>query len=78
MSMIVILPLKGSSIAEVLELLHKIEMRTIIEKLKEAEQQFIDEDVNVYLPKFAVTSDLNMNVVLDKVMNFWKKFHQSD
>ncbi|XP_045481237.1 serine protease inhibitor 77Ba-like [Harmonia axyridis] len=67
MSMVVILPLRGSSIAEVLELMHQMQMRTIIEKLKEAEQQFIDEDVNIFLPKFSVSSDLNMNVVLSKM-----------
>ncbi|XP_044765721.1 serine protease inhibitor 77Ba-like [Coccinella septempunctata] len=67
MSMVIILPLKGASITEVLELVNKMEMRTIIEKLKEAEQQFIDEDVNVFLPKFSISSDLNMNVVLDKM-----------
>ncbi|KAK9889243.1 hypothetical protein WA026_004520 [Henosepilachna vigintioctopunctata] len=67
MAMVVILPMKGSSVSEVLSLMNRMPMRTILEKLREAEQQFVDEDVNVYLPKFSISSDLNLNIALDKL-----------
>lgn len=68
MSMFVILPRKGHTISEVLSLIAVVNVSTIIDILADAEEQFMDEDVEVYLPKFNVHSDFNMNIVLDQVI----------
>lgn len=67
MSMFIILPRKGYKLAEVLSLIASVNISTIIDILADAEEQFMDEDVEVYLPKFNVHSDFNMNIVLDQV-----------
>lgn len=68
MSMFVILPRKGHTLSEVLSLIAAVNVSTIIDILADAEEQFMDEDVEVYLPKFNIHSDFNMNIVLDQVM----------
>lgn len=66
--MFVILPRKGHTLSEVLSLIASVNISTIIDILADAEEQFMDEDVEVYLPKFNIHSDFNMNIVLDQVM----------
>ncbi|KAJ8923864.1 hypothetical protein NQ315_010446 [Exocentrus adspersus] len=67
MSMVVILPFKGQNIAGVLNSMIKVPFSSIITSLEEAEQQFVDEDVHVYLPRFKISSDFNLNIVLNKM-----------
>lgn len=68
MSMIVILPFKGESIAGVLNHLSKISFSSVIKNLEDAEQEFVDEDVHVYLPKFKISSDFVLNSPLENVI----------
>lgn len=68
MSMIVILPFKGESIAGVLNYLSKTQFSTVIKSLEDAEQEFVDEDIHVYLPKFKISSDFVLNDPLNKVI----------
>lgn len=65
--MIVILPRKGESVQSVLKELTKIPFTNILDTLNAAQQQFGDDDVQIYLPRFTINSDLNMNAVLDNV-----------
>lgn len=67
LSMIVILPRKGHALAEVLSLIASVNVSTLIDILAQAEEQYMDEDVEVYLPRFKITSDFNMNIVLSQV-----------
>ncbi|KAL3289595.1 hypothetical protein HHI36_023008 [Cryptolaemus montrouzieri] len=67
MSMIVILPKKGSSVSEVLELLIESPMTKIYERLRKEEQQYYDDEINIYLPKFSISSDLNLMIALYKM-----------
>lgn len=67
MSMFVILPRKKQTLQQVLNLLTTAPIEKLIEILADAEQQFVDEDVEVYLPRFDTNSDLNLNVVLQQV-----------
>lgn len=66
-SMIVILPRKGESVQSVLKELTKIPFTNILDTLNAAQQQFGDDDVQIYLPRFTINSDLNMNAVLDNM-----------
>lgn len=67
MSMFIILPRKGHTLSEVLSLIASMKVSTIIDILADAEEQFMDEDIEVYLPKFNTHSDFNMNIVLNQV-----------
>lgn len=67
MSMFVILPRKRQTLQMVLNLLARMPIEKLIEILADAEQQFVDEDVEVYLPRFDTNSDLNLNLVLQQV-----------
>lgn len=70
MSMIVLLPFRDETIRSVLNALSKMRFTQIIETLETAEQDFVDEDVQVNIPRFTVKSDLSLNIVLDKVRIF--------
>lgn len=65
--MVVVLPFKGESISGVLNKMSKMTFSTILRTLDDADKRFMDESINVYLPKFKITSDFNLNVVLSKV-----------
>lgn len=67
MSMIVLLPFKGESITGVLNLLSQVPFSSIVQTLEESEIEFVGEDVHVYLPKFKISSDFNLNIVLSKI-----------
>ncbi|XP_018569245.1 serine protease inhibitor 77Ba [Anoplophora glabripennis] len=67
MSMIVILPFKGESITGVLNYLSKMPFSSVIKSLEDAEKEFVDEDIHVYLPKFKISSDFVLNGPLIKI-----------
>ncbi|KAJ8982811.1 hypothetical protein NQ317_010432 [Molorchus minor] len=66
-SMIVILPFKGESLAGVLNLMSKVPFSSIVQSLEDSEMEYVDEDILVYLPKFKISSDFNLNIVLSKI-----------
>lgn len=65
--MIVILPFKGERIGNVIRRLNTYTITTVMEDLENAIEQYPDATVQLYLPKFKIESDLNLNGVLDKV-----------
>lgn len=67
MSMILILPFKGESLTEVLGLLSRKPFSSIMDTLEKSEKEFIDEDIFLYVPKFKITSDFNLNIILNRV-----------
>ncbi|KAF2882755.1 hypothetical protein ILUMI_23419 [Ignelater luminosus] len=67
MSMIVILPRKGEPLSSFLKQLAELPFSTVLDTLESAAEEYGEEDVQVYLPKFTITSDLNMNSVLDQM-----------
>lgn len=64
-SMIVLLPRKGEPLIQMLRQLATMPFFNILDDLAQAEAQFGEEDVQVYLPRFTINSDLNMNGILD-------------
>lgn len=67
MSMFIVLPNVGEMLATVLTRIASHSMSELIRILEEAREQFLDENVQVYLPKFKIVNDFNLNVVLDEV-----------
>lgn len=65
--MIVILPYKGQTLANMLQMMSQNPFSTIIDRLDKVKDEFEGEDVKVYLPRFAAKSDLTLNTVLEKV-----------
>ncbi|KAF5276667.1 hypothetical protein FQA39_LY06471 [Lamprigera yunnana] len=65
MSLIILLPRKGESLESVLKQLSNVQFDYIFNALQTAEQQFGEELVQVYLPRFSINSDLNLNEILD-------------
>lgn len=66
-SMIVILPLKNVPLATLLTAMTTVPFQSILDALDQAKEIFYGEDVDVYLPRFTVSSDFVLNVVLEKV-----------
>ncbi|XP_019867498.1 serine protease inhibitor 77Ba [Aethina tumida] len=67
MSMIIILPYKGNHVSNTLNLLSRVTFKRVLDLLGDAEEQYVDEDVQVYLPRFKIHSEFFMNRVLIKM-----------
>lgn len=65
--MIVILPYQGKPLSSVLNALSKQSFTNILKILNDSEMMFVDEEVEVYLPRFSVVSDLNLIMALNDV-----------
>lgn len=65
MSLIIILPRKGESLESVLKQMAVTPFSYVLNALEVAAEQFGEELVQVYLPRFSINSDLNLNEVLD-------------
>lgn len=68
--MIILLPKKGTALIKMLKTLADTKIDELLNLLEKAEKEFLDEEVQVYLPKFKVHSDFVLNGVLDKVSIF--------
>lgn len=66
-SMIVLLPYQGRSIQTLLSALQRTPFSNILKSLSNSEMMFVDEEVEVYLPRFSTMSDLNLRGVLSDV-----------
>lgn len=67
-SMVILLPFKGvATVSSVLNSLSRMKFSQILKQLDDTEKMYVDEEVHVYLPKFKITSDVNLNKVLDKM-----------
>lgn len=65
--MIVILPYKQQTLANMLNAMSENSFSKIIDRLNKAKKEYEGEDIKVYLPRFTVKSDLTLNTVLEKV-----------
>ncbi|XP_055614383.1 serine protease inhibitor 77Ba-like isoform X2 [Uranotaenia lowii] len=64
LSMMVILPRKGVPLHEVVRRLVQFDMQTIYRELKQAAEEYEDDEVEVFLPRFEITADYHLNSVL--------------
>jgi len=67
--MIGILPIKGVTVSKVFEKLAGYSIKRIIDELHKYDDQPADEDseIEVYLPRFDIQTDFNLNVVLERL-----------
>ncbi|KAL1493040.1 hypothetical protein ABEB36_011181 [Hypothenemus hampei] len=63
-SMIVMVPRGVNTVTDMLNALSKESMTEILANLEKNRQTFYEDDIHVYLPKFKITSDFNMERVL--------------
>lgn len=62
--MIVILPKKNVQLQTVLTMLSEVPFSSIIKTLNESVEDYGDEPVKIFLPKFSINSDLTLNIIL--------------
>lgn len=67
MSLVVILPQKGEMLNSVLRQLSNMPFAYVMDALQVAEEQFAGDLVHVYLPRFNINSELNLNKILDNM-----------
>ncbi|ENN74325.1 serine protease inhibitor 77Ba [Dendroctonus ponderosae] len=66
-SMLVLVPRGFQTLTNMLNALTKEPMTEILAELKMKHQMFSDDDTHVYLPKFKLASDFNLDGVLEKM-----------
>lgn len=74
LSMLVILPRRGVPLHEVVQRLANFNMEMIFSELKQAAEEYEDDEVEVFLPRFQITSDYVLKSVLFN-MGMKKAFH---
>lgn len=67
LSMIILLPRKRISLTSVIERLASYGINPVLDELRKAEEEYGDEEVEVYLPRFSLTADLTLNVILEQM-----------
>ncbi|XP_059613652.1 serine protease inhibitor 77Ba [Phlebotomus argentipes] len=67
LSMIILLPRKGTPLNQVVEKLANVRLQRVYDELKKAADEYEDDEVEVYLPRFKITADFVLNGVLEKM-----------
>uniref|UniRef100_A0A6B2EKK6 Putative serine protease inhibitor n=1 Tax=Phlebotomus kandelakii TaxID=1109342 RepID=A0A6B2EKK6_9DIPT len=67
LSMIILLPRKGTPLNQVVEKLANVRLQRVYDELKKAADEYEDDEVEVYLPRFRITADFVLNGVLEKM-----------
>lgn len=65
--MILVQPQQGIKLSTMLNRLSSMPFRNITETLEIAKENYPGEDTLVYMPKFKISSDFVLNIVLEKV-----------
>uniref|UniRef100_U5EYE5 Putative salivary serpin n=1 Tax=Corethrella appendiculata TaxID=1370023 RepID=U5EYE5_9DIPT len=67
LSMIFILPRKGVTLKNVLEILVNFDMEKMYEELRNSEIDYEDDEVEVHIPKFSFSNDYQFNLLLENM-----------
>lgn len=67
LSMLVILPRRGVPLHEVVQRLANFNMEMIFRELRQAAEEYEDDEVEVFLPRFQISSDYVLKSVLFNV-----------
>lgn len=65
--MLLLVPRGAQTLSKMLYALKNISVTDILAKTKASHLKFPEDDIHVYLPKFKVTSDFNMDRPLERV-----------
>lgn len=63
-SMVILLPNKNVPLVKVIDNLRILGLHTVIENLNESEE---DPELEIYLPRFSISSDLKLNYILQRM-----------
>ena len=67
LSMIILLPRKGVSLASVTSRLGSFGLQRIYDELNKSAREYEDDEVEVFLPRFSITADFTLNTVLEQM-----------
>lgn len=67
LSMIILLPRKGVLLTKVLEKLSSFGIGRVVTELRRADSEFEEDQVEVFLPRFSITADFTLNVILEQM-----------
>lgn len=67
LSMVILLPRKGVHLSTVISRLPSYGINRIVDELRKADQEFEDDEVEVYIPRFSITADFTLNVILEQM-----------
>jgi serine protease inhibitor len=59
-SMIVVLPKKGLPLTDAIDSIHRYGLKKILVELKKAKDEYEEDEVEVYLPRFEIGTSLNI------------------
>lgn len=66
-SMIILLPRKGVLLTSVLDKLSSFGIGRVITEFRRADDEFEEDQVEVFLPRFSITADFTLNVILEQM-----------
>lgn len=67
LSMVILLPRKHVGLATVLDRLASYGVGRVITELRRADSDFDEGEIEVFLPRFSITADFTLNVVLEQM-----------
>lgn len=67
LSMIILLPRKKVSLTSVMERLANYGVDRILDELKNIGAEYEEDEVEVYIPRFSITADFTLNVILEQM-----------
>lgn len=67
LSMIVLLPRKNVPLPSVLERLANYGITPMLNELRRADTEYEEDEVEVFLPRFSITADFTLNVILERM-----------
>lgn len=67
LSMIILLPRKQVSLPSVMDRLYNYGVSRILDQLRIADSEYEDDEVEVFLPRFSITADFTLNVILEQM-----------
>lgn len=67
LSMIVLLPRKNIPLPSVLERLANYGITPMLNELRRADTEYEEDEVEVFLPRFSITADFTLNVILERM-----------
>lgn len=67
LSMIIVLPRKGVSLQSVIQRLPNVRLQRIYDELQKSAQEFEDDEVEVFLPRFTIMADFTLNGILENM-----------
>lgn len=67
LSMIILLPRKQVSLPSVMERLSEYGIMRLLGELRRAESEFEEDEVEVFVPRFSITADFTLNIILEQM-----------